>query len=176
MIYVASTAVILGDVTLKGDVSVWYGTVMRGDLEAITIGEATNLQDGVVVHADVGSPVKVGRRVTVGHEAIVHACEVGDDCIIGMNATLSSRAVIGENSIVAPGAVVPEGKKFPPRSLLGGVPAKLLRPLDETDIVRIEASWRVYLELAQKTLEAREEMVGDPASRCSISFLAGTEP
>lgn len=176
MIYVASTAVIVGDVTLEKDVSIWHGTVVRGDLEAIFIGETTNLQDGVVVHSDLGCPARVGRRVTVGHGAVVHACDVGDDCIIGMNATISSRAAVGEGSIVAPGAVVPEGKEFPPGSLLAGVPARVLREVDETDRVRIEGSWRVYLELAQKSLEPREEMKGDPRARCRISFLEGAEP
>jgi carbonic anhydrase/acetyltransferase-like protein (isoleucine patch superfamily) len=176
MIYVASTAVIVGDVTMERDVSVWHGTVLRGDLEAISIGQTTNLQDGVVVHSDVGCPVRVGRRVTVGHGAVIHACEVGDDCIIGMNATLSSRATVGDGSIVAPGAVVPEGKEFPPGSLLGGVPARVIREISETDRVRIEGSWRVYLELAKKSLEGREEMRGDPGARCRISFLEGAEP
>lgn len=166
----------MGDVGIERDVSIWYGTVVRGDLESISIGEATNLQDGTVVHADIGCPARVGKRVTVGHGAIVHACDVGDDCIIGMNATISSRAVIGEGSIVAPGAVVPEGKEFPPGSLLAGVPARVLRSVEEHDRVRIEGSWRVYLELAQKTLEAREELRGDPEARCPISFLEDMGP
>lgn len=176
MIYVASTAIIVGDVTIRKDASVWHGTIVRGDLESIFVGDATNLQDGVVVHSDLGSPVRIGRRVTVGHGAIVHACHVGDDCIIGMNATISSRSSIGEESVVAPGAVVPEGKEYPPGSLLAGVPAKVLREVDDTDRVRIEGSWRVYLELAQKTLEPREELVGNPEARCRISFLEGAEP
>ncbi|MEE9236168.1 MAG: gamma carbonic anhydrase family protein [Thermoplasmata archaeon] len=124
MIYVAETATILGDVAIERGASVWYGTVVRGDLEGIEVGKVTNLQDGVVVHTDVGCPTRIGARVTVGHGAIVHGCEVGEDCIIGMGATISSKAIIGKGSIVTPGAVVPEGKGCPSGSLLRGVPAK----------------------------------------------------
>lgn len=176
MIYVAETAAILGDVAIEKDASVWYGTVVRGDLEGIKVGRATNLQDVVVVHTDVGCPTVIGGRVTVGHGAIVHGCDVGDDCIIGMGATIGSKAIVAEGSIVAPGAVVPEGKEFPPRSLIGGVPARVLRETDDSDQVRIEGSWRVYLELAQKTLEAREELRGNPGARIRIGFLEDTEP
>lgn len=176
MIYVAETATILGDVAIERGASVWYGTVVRGDLEGIEVGKVTNLQDGVVVHTDVGCPTRIGARVTVGHGAIVHGCEVGEDCIIGMGTTISSKAIIGKGSIVAPGAVVPEGKTFPSGSLLQGVPARVVRTVEDTDKVRIEGSWRVYEELARKTLEAREELRGEPGARCRISFLEDAEP
>ncbi len=176
MIYVADTATITGDVTVAEDASVWYGTVVRGDLEGIRVGEATNLQDTAVVHTDVGCPTRVGSRVTVGHGAIVHGCDVANDCIIGMGSIIASKAVIGEGSIVAPGAVVPEGKEYPPGSLIAGIPAKVLRRTNDTDMVRIEGSWRVYLELAQKTLAGRDELTGDPRARCRISFLDDARP
>ncbi len=176
MFYAANTAIIVGDVTVEKDVSLWHYTVLRGDFEAIWVGEATNLQDGAVIHADLRCPTSVGRRVTVGHGAIIHACEVGDDCIIGMNSVLSSRSLVGKGSIVAPGAVIPEGREFPPESLLGGVPAQVIRRLDEADNVRIEASWRAYVELAQKSLERRAELKGSPEARTKVSFLEDAEP
>ncbi len=176
MFYAAETAVIVGDVTVERDVSLWHYTVLRGDLEAITVGESTNLQDGTIVHADLGCPTSIGSRVTVGHGATIHACQVGDDCVIGMHSVISSRSRVSEGSIVAPGAVVPEGKEFPPHSLLGGLPAKVIRRVDEADSVRIEASWRVYVELAQKSLQGRDEIIGDPAARVKVGFLEGAEP
>ncbi len=176
MFYAAETAIIVGDVTVEKDVSLWHYTVLRGDLESITVGESSNLQDGVVVHADLGCPTTIGRRVTVGHGAIVHACHVGDDCIIGMNSVVSSGAHIGEGSIVAPGAVIPEGKEYASGELLGGVPAQAIRPLNDADKVRIEGSWRVYLELARKGLPRRDELRGKPEARVIVDFLEGTEP
>lgn len=176
MIYVAETATVVGDVALEEGVSVWYGTVLRGDLDGIAVGADTNLQDGAVVHTDVGCPVQVGPRVTVGHNAIVHGCDVGADSIVGMGATVASRVVVGEGSIVAPGAVVPEGKAFPAGSLLAGVPAKVVRSTDDADRVRIDASWRVYRELAEKSLPATEARVANPRRRVAIDFLEGLEP
>lgn len=176
MIYVAGSATIVGDVALEDGVSVWHGAVLRGDLESIVVGEATNLQDGAVLHADVGCPVHIGPRVTVGHNAVVHGCEVGADAIVGMGATVASRAVVGEESIVAPGAVVPEGKRFPSGSLLAGVPARVQREIGEADRVRIEASWRVYRELAERSLPSAAKRGPDPSARVGIDFLEGLEP
>lgn len=175
MIYVAETAVVVGDVALDRDVSLWHHAVLRGDLESIAVGASTNLQDGAVVHTDVGQPARLGRRVTVGHGAIVHACTVGDDVIVGMGAVLSSGAVVGPNTIVASGAVVPEGREVGSGVLVGGVPARTLRALEDADRVRIEGSWRVYVELAKHSLAPREDRGPTPGARASIGFLEDAE-
>src|SRR5712691_9447415 len=100
MIFVAPTAVLVGDVTIEEGASIWHGAVLRGDFDAISIGRDSNVQDNVVVHVDRGMPAKIGERVTVGHGAIVHGCTVGDDCLVGMNATINSGAMIGRGSLV----------------------------------------------------------------------------
>src|SRR5213078_2814817 len=108
MIYVAPTAVVVGDVSIEDGASVWHGAVLRGDFDAIVLGRDSNVQDNVVVHVDRGMPATIGARVTVGHAAVVHGCTIEDDCLIGMNATINSGAVIGRGSLVASGAVVRE--------------------------------------------------------------------
>ena len=168
MIYVARTAVIVGDVAVGGGSSVWHGAVLRGDMDGIRVGESTNLQDRVIVHVDLGSPAIIGNRVTVGHGAIVHGCEIGDDCILGMGSIVASRAKVGPESIVAPGAVVPEGKEIPRDSVVMGVPARVARRTEDFHRLRIEASWRVYAELARKSLPARRVMKGNPTRRVTI--------
>ena len=169
MIYVAPTAVVLGDVAIGRGSSVWYGAVVRGDMDRIAIGEDCSIQDNAVVHGDAGMPTLLGSRITVGHGAVVHGCVVGDDCLIGMNATITSRAKIGGGSIVAAGAVVPEGAEFPPGSIVAGVPAKRIGEVEDHHRIRIEASWRTYAELAAKSLPPLEELRGDPSLRVHIT-------
>ncbi len=168
MIYVARTAVIAGDVAIGKGSSVWHGAILRGDMDGILIGTLVNVQDRAVVHVDLGSPAIIGHRVTVGHGAIVHGCEIGDDCIIGMGSVVASRARVGPGSIVAPGAVIPEDKEIPRDSVAMGVPARVVRRTEDFHRLRIEASWRVYAELARKSLPARREMRGNPAKRVAI--------
>src|SRR3972149_9733645 len=120
MIYVAPTAVVVGDVAIGRGSSVWYGAVVRADMDRIVIGEDCSIQDNAVVHGDAGIPPLLGSRITVGHGAVVHGCAVGDDCLIGMNATITSRAKIGGGSIVAAGAAGPRGGGGPPRAGGGG--------------------------------------------------------
>jgi carbonic anhydrase/acetyltransferase-like protein (isoleucine patch superfamily) len=130
--FVASTAVVAGKVTLAARASVWYGCVLRAEIEPITIGESSNVQDLSVVHTDPGSPVVVGDRVTVGHRVVLHGCTVEDDVLVGMGAVVMNGAVIGAGSVVAAGAVVTAGTQVPPNSLVAGVPAKVLdRPVPE---------------------------------------------
>src|SRR5438874_1538098 len=124
MIYVAPTAVVVGDVSIEDGASVWHGDVLRGDFDAVVMGRDSNVQDNVVVHVDRGMPATIGARVTVGHAAVVHGCTIEDDCLIGMNATINSGAVIGRGSLVASGAVVREMDQLPPASLLPGLPAR----------------------------------------------------
>src|SRR5205809_4396010 len=113
MLYVAPSAVIVGDVTVEDGASIWHGAVLRGDLDAIIVGRDANVQDNVVVHVDRGMPARIGARVTVGHSAVVHGCTVGDNSLVGMNATINSGAAIGSGCLVASGAVVRESAEFP---------------------------------------------------------------
>jgi carbonic anhydrase/acetyltransferase-like protein (isoleucine patch superfamily) len=135
-------------VYLGEESSVWYGAVLRGDAEAIRVGARTNIQDGCVLHADPGYPAIVGADCVVGHSAVVHGCEIGDGCLIGMSGTILNGARIGEGSIVAAGALVPEGKEFPPRSLIIGAPAKLVKEVSEEQTQDIARGVRTYVERA----------------------------
>jgi carbonic anhydrase/acetyltransferase-like protein (isoleucine patch superfamily) len=148
--FIAPGAVVLGDVTLGPRASVWYGAVLRGDTDAILIGEATNLQDGTIVHVDEGLPARIGARVGVGHRAIVHGCTVEDDCLIGMGSVLLNGVHIGAGSVVAAGAVVPEGTSVPPGSLVVGVPARVTRPVDDALRQRIRETWQHYVAEAER--------------------------
>lgn len=127
--YVAPGSVLIGDVTVDEESSIWYNAVLRADNESIRIGRYTNVQDNCIVHADPGFPTAIGSFVTIGHGAIVHAATVEDDVLIGMNATILNGAVIGRGSIVGAGAVVTEGATIPPGSLALGVPAKVVKSL-----------------------------------------------
>ncbi|HRN28768.1 MAG TPA: gamma carbonic anhydrase family protein [Terrimesophilobacter sp.] len=147
--FVAPNATLIGDVTLASGSSVFYGAVLRGDTDSITLGAGSNLQDNVVVHCDKGVPTSIGANVSVGHGAVVHGCTVEDDCLIGMGATVMNHAVIGAGSLVAGGAVVLEGTVVPPRSLVAGVPAKVRRELSDEEIEGIRANAAHYVELAK---------------------------
>lgn len=168
MIYLAPTAIVLGDVAIGRGSSVWYGAVVRGDIDRIVIGEDCSVQDNAVVHVDPGFPTILGSRITVGHGAVLHGCTVGDDCIVGMGSTVTNRAKVGPWSIVAPGAVVAEGSEFPPNAILAGVPAKRIGDVTDHHRQRIELSWRIYAELAAKALPPAEEMKGDPSLRIRV--------
>ena len=147
--WIAPTATVIGDVALAGEASVFYGAVLRGDTDAIRIGEGTNLQDNVVVHCDRGSPTTVGARVSVGHAAVLHGCTVEDDCLIGMGAIVMNGAVIGRESLVAAGAVVPQDAIIPPRSLVAGVPGKVRRELTDDEVAHIRSNAERYLEYSR---------------------------
>ena len=145
--FVAPTAVVLGAVTLAAGAGVWYHAVLRGDCEAISIGENSNIQDNCTVHADPGFPVAVGRGVSVGHNAVLHGCTVEDDVLVGMGATVLNGARIGTGSLVAAGAVVPQGMIVPPNSLVAGVPARVRRELTEDDRAAIRLNGEGYVLL-----------------------------
>src|SRR2546427_5794031 len=132
MIYVAPSAVLVGDVTIEDGASVWHGAVLRGDFDEVVVGRDSNLQDNVVAHVDRGMPARIGAKVTVGHAAVVHRCTIPDRCLIGMNATGNSGATIGPGSLVASCAVVRESAELPAGSRIAGVPAKAIREVDET--------------------------------------------
>jgi carbonic anhydrase/acetyltransferase-like protein (isoleucine patch superfamily) len=161
--FIAPTAAVMGDVTLEEDTSVWYGAVVRGDMAPIVIGAQSNLQDGSVVHVDEGVPCLVGRRVGVGHRAILHGCTIEDECLIGMGAILLNNARIGTGSVVAAGAVVPEGMQIPPRSLVIGVPGRIVRQVDAALSERVTATWAHYVEEARVHRSGRYPL--EPPSR-----------
>lgn len=148
--YVAPSASITGDVALGRDSSVWHNAVLRGDLAPIRVGERSNVQDGAVLHVATGLPCLIGDDVTIGHGAIVHGCKVGDRCLIGMGSIILNGAEIGDECIVAAGALVTEGKKIPPRSLVLGSPAKIVRATSEEDMKKILHTAEAYCRLASK--------------------------
>jgi len=129
-VYLAPGAALVGDVVLHRGVSVWFGCVLRGDVNRITIGARSNLQDGTVVHLGDRDPTSIGEDVVVGHRAVLHGCTVGDRCLIGIQATLLDGCVIGEDSVIGAGAVVPAGLVVPPRSLVLGLPGKVVKTLE----------------------------------------------
>lgn len=146
--WVAPTATLVGGVHLGARSSVWFGAVVRADSDDITVGQESNLQDGVVVHVDTGFPVVVGDRVTVGHGAVLHGCTVQDDCLVGMGATVLNGVTIGRGSLVAAGAVLLEGTSVPPGSLVAGVPAKVRRELTDDERAGIARNTDGYVRRA----------------------------
>jgi carbonic anhydrase/acetyltransferase-like protein (isoleucine patch superfamily) len=150
--YVASTAVVVGDVQLGKDCSVWYGAVVRGDCARISVGALTNVQDGAILHADTGVPNDIGRAVTIGHAAVVHGRRVGDGCLIGIGAVILGGAEIGAECIIAAGAVVKEHAVIPPRSLVAGVPARIVRAVSPAEAAGLAEHATHYLELALRHL------------------------
>ncbi len=139
----------MGDVTLGAESSVWYNAVIRADLAPATIGAHTNLHDVTLVHVDEGVPCRIGCRVGVGHRVILHGCTVEDDCLIGMGSVLLNEVRISRGCVVAAGAVVPEGMQVPPRSLVMGVPARIVRQVDDRLAERIAETWTHYVKQAQ---------------------------
>lgn len=157
-VFCASTAVVVGDVTLEDDVSLWYGAVIRADLNSVFVGKRTNIQDNAVIHVDTDAPTWVGEDVTVGHGAILHGCRVEGGALVGMHATVLNGAVVGEGALVAAGALVPPGMVVPPGMLVAGVPAKVVRPVKEEEAQRVREGLVHYLTLKTRYLaEAQEE-------------------
>ena len=150
MPYIHKSAVIIGDVTLGRDASVWPTAVLRGDNDAIVIGDESNVQDGAIVHVDAGKPVHVGKRVTIGHRAVVHGCTIEDECMIGIGAIVLNNAVVGAGSVVGAGAVVLEHTIIPPNSLVLGVPAKVVKPVDDALRARTLDGAQIYVRKARE--------------------------
>jgi len=145
-IFIAKSADVVGKVKLGNFISVWFQVVLRGDVDSITIGDRTNIQDGSVVHVAAGYPTIIGEGVSIGHKAIIHGCEIGDNVLVGMGAIILNGAQIGENSIVGAGSLVTQGKVFPPNSLIMGSPAKVVRELKPEEIQSIRDNAEEYLE------------------------------
>ena len=148
--WVAENATVLGRVILKPGANIWYNCVLRGDNDPITIGEQSNIQDGTVIHTDVGAPCTIGDRVTVGHMAMLHGCTVGDDSLIGIGARVLNRAVIGRNCIIGAHALIPEGKEIPDGSLVMGAPGKVVKELSDTQRQVIKLSALHYVDNARR--------------------------
>ncbi|EYE89626.1 hypothetical protein Q428_00960 [Fervidicella metallireducens AeB] len=145
--FVAETSDIIGDVVIEEGASIWYRAVLRGDINKITIGKNSNVQDGVIIHSDMDVETIIGDNVTIGHNAIIHGARISDNCLIGMGAVILNNACIGENCIIGAGAVVTGGKEIPPGSLVLGAPGKVVRPLTDEEVESIKTSAKHYLEL-----------------------------
>ena len=143
--WVASNAVIIGKVELKKDSNIWFNVTLRGDVEPITVGEGSNVQDGSVLHTDPGCPVVIGKNVTIGHLVMLHGCIIEDDCLIGIGSTILNKAKIGKNSIIGANALVTENKVIPERSLVLGSPGKVVRQVTDEEIKSIKENAEHYV-------------------------------
>lgn len=152
-VWIADTATVIGDVRLGKNVNVWFGAILRGDNDPITIGENTNIQDGSVLHTDDGVPLDIGANVTVGHKVMLHGCTVGEGSLIGINAVVLNRAVIGKHCLIGANSLIPEGKVIPDRSLVCGSPGRIIRELTDHEISRLQASADGYVANAQRYQE-----------------------
>jgi len=153
-VFIAPSADVIGEVEIGADSSIWFGCVVRGDIHFITIGKRTNIQDLSMLHVthftkddkSDGNPTVIGDDVTIGHRVMLHGCEIKNACLIGMSATILDGAVIGEESIVGANSLVTKGKKFPPRSLIVGSPAKLVRELNDEEVASLYKSSQNYVD------------------------------
>lgn len=148
--WVATSATVIGDVTLGEGVGVFYSAVVRGDVETITVAANSNVQDGVVMHADPGHPLTVGSGVSIGHNAVLHGCTIGDDVLVGMGATVLNGATIGAGTIIGANALVPEGTDVPAGSLVVGVPAKVRRQLNGDELAKVRLNAEAYVVLTEQ--------------------------
>ncbi len=164
--FIAPTAMIIGDVTIGENASVWYGCVLRGDLDPIRVGNGSNIQDNSVLHTGLDEPCIVKDNVTVGHMACLHGCTIEDGCLIGMMATVLNRTVIPRDSIVGAGSLVSEGKTFAERSLILGLPAKAVRSLTQEDIDGSYFNTAKYVENARR----HRLMMEEHAARTGLKF------
>lgn len=144
--WVADNATVLGRVILRENASVWFNAVLRGDNDPIEIGENSNIQDGSVLHTDVGCPLTIGANVTIGHMVMLHGCTISDGTLIGIGSTIMNRATIGKNCIIGAHSLIPEGKEIPDNSLVMGAPGKVVRQLDDGAAQMIAASAQVYVD------------------------------
>ena len=151
--WIAGEAIVIGDVVLEKNSSVWFGAVVRGDIEKITIGENSNIQDRCVLHTDEGSPLTIGKNVVVGHSVNLHGCTIGDGALIGIGATVLNGATIGKGAIVGAGALVAEGVNIPDGKLAVGLPAKIVPSVKQDEKLRISQGVKHYMELKDMYME-----------------------
>lgn len=143
--WIAPDARVIGKVTLGEDAGIWFGAVLRGDNERITVGARSNIQEHCVLHTDMGFPLDIGEGCTIGHRAVLHGCTIGENSLVGMGAIILNDARIGRNCLVAAGALVAEGREIPDGSLVVGVPGKAIRSLDEASIEKLRLSAENYV-------------------------------
>jgi carbonic anhydrase/acetyltransferase-like protein (isoleucine patch superfamily) len=153
-VYISESAAVIGEVTLGSEVNIWFGAVLRGDMHYIKVGRRSNIQDNAVVHVTTAvSPTTIGNNVTVGHGAIIHGCTIEDNCMIGMGAVVMDDAVVGEGSLIGAGALVPPNMKIPPKSLVVGMPGKIVREVSEVEYQMIIDRPQEYIDLAAQYLK-----------------------
>jgi carbonic anhydrase/acetyltransferase-like protein (isoleucine patch superfamily) len=148
--WIAASADVIGRVRLERNTSIWFNAVLRGDNELIWLGEGSNIQDGCVLHTDMGSPLTIGKNCTIGHKAMLHGCTIGDNSLIGIGATVLNDAVIGKNCLIGAHSLVPEGKVIPDNSLVMGAPGRVVRELDEAAIARLTKAASNYVRNWQR--------------------------
>ena len=148
--WVADSAQVMGRVELEEDASIWFGAVIRGDMELLSVGRGANIQDGSVVHSDAGFPVTLGADVSVGHQVMLHGCSIGEGSLIGIQSVVLNGARIGRHCLVGAGSLVTEGKEFPDGSMILGRPARVVRPLTEAQIAELHRIARHYVENARR--------------------------
>jgi len=154
-LFIAGNATVLGEVSIGEGTSIWFGAILRGDRDSITIGEGSNIQDNAVLHTSIGHPVKVGSSVSVGHGAILHGCTISDQVLVGMGSIAMNGVVVGEGSIIGAGAVVTEGAHIPPYSVVLGVPGKVIRQTTPAEREHILTNAREYVKLARGYVHGR---------------------
>ncbi len=153
-VFIAESADIIGDVTLGKNSNIWFNSTLRGDIAPVIVGENSNIQDNSILHVNHETPCIVGDNVTVGHGVILHGTRIGNGCLIGMGAILLNDSEIGEESVVGAGALVTEGKKFPPRSLIIGSPARRVREITDEEITKMKENIIEYINLGKETLSS----------------------
>lgn len=160
--WIAPSAVLVGDVVVGPEAGIWFGVVARGDIEAITIGARTNVQENCVLHTDSGYPLVIGDNCTIGHGAIVHGCTIGDNTLVGMGATVLSGARIGRNCLIGANALITEGKEIPDNSMVVGAPGKVIRTIDEAGVRALAASAERYVKNARRFAAGMVDVTGRP--------------
>lgn len=160
--FIADSAAVIGTVILENNVSVWYGAVLRGDNEPIHIGANSNIQDGAVLHTDIGIPLTVAANVSVGHQAMLHGCTIGEGSLIGIKAVILNHSIIGRNCLIGANTLITEGKVIPDNSLVIGTPGKVVRTLTDAEIAALHANAAHYVELLARHLHGLHPTVKYP--------------
>ena len=161
--WIAPTAVLVGDVVVGAEAGIWFGVVARGDIETITIGARSNVQENTVLHTDKGYPLTIGENCTIGHAAIVHGCTIGDNTLIGMGATVLNGAKIGKNCLIGANALITENQVIPDNSMVVGAPGKVVREIDEEGVRNLAASADRYVQNARRFAAGMVDVTARPS-------------